>query len=284
MRPRERIMNGQSTYRYVVRCGLNRTIFSMNSRSEHKRGDQVIARSNRGLELGEILCEITPQNEASTEKLAGGTIQRPAGANELATVAQLKRQAHEDATDCQSQIDSLGLPMSIVDVERIFGGEIVTIYFTAAERVDFRELVKRLAAKFQSRIEMRQIGARDEAKLLGDYGDCGRPLCCSGYLQQMPPVTMRMAKLQKATLDPNKLSGRCGRLKCCLRYENDHYEELASKIPPPGSEILTREGKARVLNVELLAQQMLIATEDNRRILITPDECLSVIKRGAELS
>lgn len=277
-------MNGQSTYRYVVRCGLNRTIFSMNSRSEHKRGDQVIARSNRGLELGEILCEITSQNEASTEKLAGGTIQRPAGANELATVAQLKRQAHEDATDCQSQIDSLGLPMSIVDVERIFGGEIVTIYFTAAERVDFRELVKRLAAKFQSRIEMRQIGARDEAKLLGDYGDCGRPLCCSGYLQQMPPVTMRMAKLQKATLDPNKLSGRCGRLKCCLRYENDHYEELASKIPPPGSEILTREGKARVLNVELLAQQMLIATEDNRRILITPDECLSVIKRGAELS
>jgi cell fate regulator YaaT (PSP1 superfamily) len=99
----------------------------------------------------------------------------------------------------------------------------------------------------------------------------------------MPPVTMRMAKLQKATLDPNKLSGRCGRLKCCLRYENDHYEELASKIPPPGSEILTREGKARVLNVELLAQQMLIATEDNRRILISPDECLSVIKRGAEL-
>lgn len=276
-------MNGQSTYRYVVRCGINRSIFSMNSRSEHKRGDQVIARSNRGLELGEVLCEITPQNEVATEKLSGGSIQRPAGPNELATVAQLKQQAQVDAHDCQSLIDNLGLQMAVVDVERIFGGEIVTIYFTAAERVDFRELVKKLASKFQSRIEMRQIGARDEAKLLGDYGDCGRPLCCSSYLHEMPPVTMRMAKLQKATLDPNKLSGRCGRLKCCLRYENDHYEELASKIPPPGSEILTREGKARVLNVELLAQQMLIATEDNRRILISPDECLSVIKRGAEL-
>jgi len=119
---------------------------------------------------------------------------------------------------------------------------------------------------------------------LGGYGDCGRPLCCSGHLLEMPPVSMRMAKLQKATLDPNKLSGRCGRLKCCLRYENDHYEELAAKLPPPGSEILTREGKARVLNVELLAQQMLVATEDNRRILITPEECLSVIKRGPEFS
>ena len=94
---------------------------------------------------------------------------------------------------------------------------------------------------------------------------------------------MRMAKLQKATLDPNKLSGRCGRLKCCLRYENDHYEENAAVIPPPGSELQTRQGRVRVLNVDLLARQILVSTEDNRRILITPEECLSVIKRGAEL-
>lgn len=273
-----------NNFRYVVRCGLNRSIFSMSSRTEHKRGDQVIARSNRGLELGEVLCAITAENEVATEKLPSGSIQRLAGSAELATTAQLKRQTQVEAGECQSIVDSLELKMHIVDVERIFGGEIITIYFTAAERVDFRELVKKLAGKYHARIEMRQIGARDEAKLLGDYGDCGRPLCCSGYLHEMPPVSMRMAKLQKATLDPNKLSGRCGRLKCCLRYENDHYEELAAKIPPPGSEILTREGKARVLNVELLAQQMLVATEDNRRILITPEECLSVIKRGADLS
>lgn len=277
-------MTGASSYRYVVRCGLNRSIFSMHSKSEYQRGDQVIARSNRGLELGEVLCEITPLNEPATGKLPSGTIQRTAGPTELATSAQLKEQAGVDATHCQSLVDSLGLKMHIVDFERIFGGELITIYFTAAERIDFRELVKKLASKYHARIEMRQIGARDEAKLLGDYGDCGRPLCCSGYLHEMPPVTMRMAKLQKATLDPNKLSGRCGRLKCCLRYENDHYEELAAKIPPPGSEILTREGRARVIHVELLAQQMLISTEDNRRILITPEECLSVIKRGAELS
>lgn len=276
-------MNSNS-FRYVVRCGLNRAIFSMSSRSEHKRGDQVIARSNRGLELGEVLCEIHAGNELATEKLPSGSIQRLAGPTELATTAQLKRQTLAEASECQRIVDDLGLQMHIVDVERIFGGEIITIYFTAAERIDFRELVKKLASKYHARIEMRQIGARDEAKLLGDYGDCGRPLCCSSYLHEMPPVTMRMAKLQKATLDPNKLSGRCGRLKCCLRYENDHYEELSAKLPPPGSEILTREGKARVLNVELLAQQMLVATEDNRRILISPEECLSVIKRGAELT
>ncbi|MFN6401777.1 MAG: stage 0 sporulation family protein [Planctomycetota bacterium] len=277
-------MNAIGSYRYVVRCGVHRAVFAMNSRTEQKRGDQVIARSNRGLELGEVLCEITPENQSATEKLPGGSIQRPAGPVELETSGKLKTQSALDAKQCQEAVESLDLSMHIIDVERIFGGEMITIYFTAAERVDFRELVKKLASKFHARIEMRQVGARDEAKLLGDYGDCGRPLCCSGFLLEMPPVTMRMAKLQKATLDPNKLSGRCGRLKCCLRYENDHYEELASKIPPPGSEILTREGRARVLNVELLAQQMLIATEDNRRILITPEECLSVIKRGAELS
>jgi cell fate regulator YaaT (PSP1 superfamily) len=277
-------MNASAGYRYVVRCGLNRAIFSMQSKTQQNRGDQVIARSNRGFELGEVLCEITDQNQSSTENLPSGSIQRAASPMDLATSAQWKKQAIQEAAESQSIVDSLGLAMQIVEIERIIGGELITVFFTAADRIDFRELVKKLASKFQARIEMRQIGARDEAKLLGGYGDCGRPLCCSGHLLEMPPVSMRMAKLQKATLDPNKLSGRCGRLKCCLRYENDHYEELAAKLPPPGSEILTREGRARVLNVELLAQQMLVATEDNRRILITPEECLSVIKRGPEFS
>ena len=256
-------MNASASYRYVVRCGLNRAIFSMQSKTQQNRGDQVIARSNRGFELGEVLCEITDQNQSSTENLPSGSIQRAASPTDLATSAQWKKQAIQEAAESQSIVDSLGLPMQIVEIERIIGGELITVFFTAADRIDFRELVKKLASKFQARIEMRQIGARDEAKLLGGYGDCGRPLCCSGHLHEMPPVSMRMAKLQKATLDPNKLSGRCGRLKCCLRYENDHYEELAAKLPPAGSEILTREGRARVLNVELLAQQMLVATEDN---------------------
>jgi cell fate regulator YaaT (PSP1 superfamily) len=115
--------------------------------------------------------------------------------------------------------------MNLVDLERIFGGERVVVYYLSENRVDFRELVRLLAAEFQTRIEMRQIGVRDEARLLADYGDCGKPTCCNSHLAQIPPVSMRMAKMQKATLDPTKISGRCGRLKCCLRYEFELYEQ-----------------------------------------------------------
>jgi cell fate regulator YaaT (PSP1 superfamily) len=127
---------------------------------------------------------------------------------------------------------------------------------------------------------MRQIGVRDEAKLLADYGDCGKPVCCNTHLSAMPPVSMRMAKLQKATLDPTKISGRCGRLKCCLRYEYDTYEELAKDLPPVGSDIVTQNGRARVINQEILSSQLLVQMEDNRRMLIHASEVLSVIKKG----
>ena len=158
--------------------------------------------------------------------------------------------------------------MDLVDVERILGGERLVVYYLAEQRVDFRQLVRDLAAQFQTRIEMRQIGIRDEAKLLADYGDCGQPICCATHLSKMPPVSMKMAKMQKATLDPTKISGRCGRLKCCLRYEFDTYEELAADLPPVGSEILTREGSGLVLAHDILSQQLMIKTEDKRRILI----------------
>ena len=124
------------------------------------------------------------------------------------------------------------LQMDLVDVEVILGGERVVFYYLAEKRVDFRELVKDLARALRTRIEMRQIGVRDEAKLLADYGDCGKPVCCNTHLSRMPPVSMRMAKMQKATLDPTKISGRCGRLKCCLRYEYDTYRELETTCRP----------------------------------------------------
>ncbi len=127
----------------------------------------------------------------------------------------------------------------------------LVVYFLADGRVDFRQLVRDLAKQFQTRIEMRQIGVRDEAKLLADYGDCGQPICCANFLSKMPPVSMKMAKLQKATLDPSKISGRCGRLKCCLRYEFDTYEALSRELPSPGSMVLTREG-----NVTVIAQDI----------------------------
>src|SRR5436305_8491509 len=128
---------------------------------------------------------------------------------------------------------------------------------------------------------MRQIGVRDEAKVLADFGDCGKPVCCNSHLSEMPPVSMKMAKVQKATLDPTKISGRCGRLKCCLRYEYDTYEELQQDLPPIGSDVVTKNGRARILAQEILAQQLLVATEDNRRILIPASDVLTVLKAGS---
>lgn len=126
---------------------------------------------------------------------------------------------------------------------------------------------------------MRQIGVRDEAKLLADYGDCGKPVCCNTHLAKMPPVSMKMAKLQKATLDPTKISGRCGRLKCCLRYEYDTYERAQKELPRIGSEVITEEGRVRVVGQELLTEQLLIETEARRRKLIDHSEVLSVVKK-----
>ncbi len=172
--------------------------------------------------------------------------------------------------------------MQLVDVEHLFGGERIVVYYLAEDRVDFRELVKLLAGEFQTRIEMRQIGVRDEAKLLADYGDCGKPVCCNTHLSEMPPVSMKMAKLQKATLDPTKISGRCGRLKCCLRYEYDTYEDLQKELPPIGSDVVTANGRARVLAQEILAGQLLVEMEDHRRVLIQASDVLTVLSRGSQ--
>jgi cell fate regulator YaaT (PSP1 superfamily) len=158
--------------------------------------------------------------------------------------------------------------MELVDVEHIFGDERVVVYYLADGPVDFRQLVKTLAGEFQTRVEMRQIGVRDEAKLLADFGDCGQPVCCNSHLVEMPPVSMKMAKLQKATLDPTKISGRCGRLKCCLRYEYDTYEQLQKLLPTVGSRVMTPAGRAKVVSQEVLSQQLLVETEDHRRMLV----------------
>ncbi len=268
--------------RYVVRCGLMRTLFVMNSRVDQHRGEIVVARTNRGLERGEVLCEATDRVLSQMNDPPNGNIQRIASAEDEIEYKNILERQKREFGKCRQVIQEMGLPMSLVDLEMILGGEQMMVYYTAEDRVDFRDLVKRLSSEYKTRIEMRQIGARDEAKLLADYGDCGKPVCCNTHLSEMPPVSMRMAKLQKATLDPNKISGRCGRLKCCLRYENDTYEALASETPNVGSEIVTSQGRGKVIGVELLAQQLLFLTEDNRRVLIPASDCLTILKRGVE--
>ena len=267
--------------RYVIRYSSMRTlgVFSTRGRDEYARGMSVIARTNRGLETGFVLCEATDDALAHLDQPPTGQILREMSDDDANEYARLQETRNEKLTRCQKHIDKFQLKMELVDLEHLFGGERIVVYYLSEQRIDFRELVKSLAAEFQTRIEMRQIGVRDEARLLADYGDCGKPVCCNTHLTSMPPVSMRMAKIQKATLDPTKISGRCGRLKCCLRYEYDTYEEMLAELPKIGARVVTRDGQATILNQEILARQLLVEMEDNRRLLISADEVLSVVKQ-----
>jgi cell fate regulator YaaT (PSP1 superfamily) len=271
--------------RFVVRYGVMRMVGVFSARAEMlRRGTQVIARTTRGLETGEVLCEATEQALAQLVDPPSGQIMREMTAEDINEATHLKTREREEFEICQKHVAALKLNMQLVDVEHLFGGERIVVYYLSEERVDFRELVKALANELQTRIEMRQIGVRDEAKLLADYGDCGKPVCCNTHLVEMPPVSMKMAKLQKATLDPTKISGRCGRLKCCLRYEYDTYEDLLKTLPPIGADVVTTTGRARILNHEILSQQLLVQTEDNRRLLIPATDVLSVLSTAANRS
>jgi cell fate regulator YaaT (PSP1 superfamily) len=247
-----------------------------------ERGAQVITRTERGLEAGEVLAVATEESVEHLNHAGHGQVLRRMTSEDLNEWIHIQAQTRSEFETCQRFVSELALPMQLVDLERLFGGERMIVYYLSDERVDFRELVRKLAAEFQTRIEMRQIGVRDEAKLLADYGDCGKPVCCNTHLTTMPPVSMKMAKLQKATLDPTKISGRCGRLKCCLRYEYDTYVDIQRQLPPPGSDIVTREGRARVISQSILAQQLLVETEDLRRVLIHAADVLTVMRRGSK--
>lgn len=213
--------------KYIVRYGEMRVlgVFSAPNSVTYCRDARVIVRTDRGLEAGVVLGEATETAQAALKESGEGQIFRTMTIEDEHELLRIAEQARREMDVCQTYVDRLGLEMTLVELERVFGGERLVVYYLAENRVDFRELVRLLAAEFQTRIEMRQIGVRDEAKLLADYGDCGKTTCCNSHLVEMPPVSMRMAKLQKATLDPTKISGRCGRLKCCLRYEFEMYEQ-----------------------------------------------------------
>jgi cell fate regulator YaaT (PSP1 superfamily) len=248
---------------------------------DHPRGQRVVVRSDRGTELGEVLCPATDRTAMFLENPVRGEILRVAQADDLASDNGLAAKQKEAYGIARQFIARRRLQMDLVDVETVLGGERMVFYYLAEKRVDFRELVKDLARMFQTRVEMRQIGVRDEAKLLADYGDCGKPVCCSTHLSRMPPVSMRMAKIQKTTLDPSKISGRCGRLKCCLRYEFDTYRTLERELPAVGSRVTTARGKGRVLALEVLAQKLVVEFEDRRRVVVGLDDVLSVEAKAA---
>ena len=267
--------------KYITRYGSMRLLGVLATRSEdqYARGDRVVVRTNRGLETGEVLREASENAIKQMKNPSNGQILRRMSLEDSAELERLQDQQKDYFKRSQQIVARLELKMELAEVEKLFGGERLIIYYISEDRVDFRELVKELAAEFQMRIEMRQIGVRDEAKLLADYGDCGKPVCCNTHLMQMPPVSMKMAKLQKATLDPTKISGRCGRLKCCLRYEYDTYVSLKEDLPPSGTEVITSSGRGKILNQEILSQQLLVELESGRRLMLHVSEILTTLDR-----
>jgi cell fate regulator YaaT (PSP1 superfamily) len=263
--------------KYITRHGSMRYLgeFEASEDTTYTRGQNVVLRSERGLEVGEVLCEATPRALQLIAEPTQGQIVRVMTEEDRQQIGRLKEGEIQEFDTCRRFIGQRSLQMELVDVEHLFGGERIVFYFLAEKRVDFRELVKDLAREYRTRIEMRQIGVRDEAKLLADYGDCGKPVCCNTHMSVMPPVSMRMAKLQKSTLDPSKISGRCGRLKCCLRFEQDVYEEFQQELPGPGTRIVTAKGQGRVLAQEILARKVLVEFEDGRRVVVLADEILT---------
>jgi cell fate regulator YaaT (PSP1 superfamily) len=211
----------------------------------------VIVETARGIEYGKAVTPIK-QVEENDVVLPLKKVLRQANEKDRLTVAENKTAAKEALDVCVQKINEHQLDMKLVDVEYTFDRNKVIFYFTAEGRVDFRDLVKDLAAIFRTRIELRQIGVRDEAKMLGGIGPCGRMLCCSTFLGDFEPVSIKMAKDQNLSLNPAKISGVCGRLMCCLKYENDNYETAKKELPDIGESILTPNGKGRVIGLNIL--------------------------------
>ena len=225
-------------------------------------GDKVIVETSKGLEIADCCRGNHPVMDTAVVQPLRPVV-RIATRDDL-RVAQLNVQREKEAFEiCQQKIAEHGLDMKLVDVECNFEGTKTMFFFTSDGRVDFRELVKDLAAIFRNRIELRQIGVRDEAKMIGGIGICGRPYCCSQFLDDFQPVSTKMAKVQSLSLNPAKISGSCGRLMCCLRYEQDAYEDLIKKVPKQGAFVETKDGFGTAVQVNLLRQTVKVKLDED---------------------
>jgi len=229
---------------------------------DFKRNDHVIVETARGVEYGTV---VLPNRELEDEKVVQPLkpIIRKATEADAQTHLKNREKEKEALKICHEKVNKHNLEMKLIDAEYTFDNNKVLFYFTADGRVDFRELVKDLAAVFRTRIELRQIGVRDETKILGGIGVCGRALCCHSYLSDFVPVSIKMAKEQSLSLNPTKISGICGRLMCCLKNEEDTYEELNKKLPGIGDRVTTEEGlKGEVSGVNVLRQLVKVVIEE----------------------
>ncbi|MFH1752722.1 MAG: stage 0 sporulation family protein [Candidatus Omnitrophota bacterium] len=228
-------------------------------------GECVIVESDRGLEYGEVVSvpETVLDKKIATPLLK---VIRKATQGDLYQIEKNKKRIEDIITTCERKIKERKLSMKLIDAEYSFDRSKIIFYFTADDRVDFRELVKDLAKIFKARIELKQIGVRDEAKIIDGYGPCGRRLCCAKFIKNFEPVTIKMAKDQNLPLNPTKISGCCGRLMCCLSYEWETYKQLMRGMPKVGEEIKVKQSKGKIISVNALRSEVTVELDDGRHV------------------
>ena len=245
-----------------------------------KMDDPVVVETVRGVEMGE--CARAPY-EVPDEDIVPPLrkVVRIATDEDITQVEQNRENERKAYDICQEKIAHHKLEMKLVDVEYAFDCSKIVFYFTANGRVDFRALVKDLAAVFKTRIELRQIGVRDEAKMLGGLGPCGRPICCGTFLGDFQPVSIKMAKEQNLSLNPTKISGLCGRLMCCLKYEQDNYEEARKRMPRVGKDVITPDGRGHVIDINVLRETVRVRFQDGDNVEVKEYSAADVQRLGA---
>lgn len=227
-----------------------------------QRGEKCVAESENGVEIATVVMP-PYEIEADAEQTSIKPVLRQASVEDLEQAEAYQEQAREAFDLCRQRIQEMSVPMKPVSADFTLDGRKVIFYFTAEGRVDFRQLVRSLASALQTRIEMRQIGVRDEAKKLGGYGTCGRPLCCSTFLTEFAPISVRMAKEQGLALNPSRISGVCGRLKCCLAYEIPVYKAIRDELPRIGDTYVTEEGPGRVTDVTVMGEAFEVELDES---------------------
>ncbi|MBY0261732.1 MAG: hypothetical protein K2Q20_05280, partial [Phycisphaerales bacterium] len=285
----------------VVRFGVLKMIgeFTYHEQSKPGCGTKFVVRSHRGTELGEMLTSTCPNSgcgkSVSRKEMleyidnsggkdypyfGQGKVLRIATPEDMAKQAALDGQRVQMTKQARAIAERMNLPMKVVDAEQILGAERITFYFVSEDRVDFRELAEELAYVHNARIDLRHIGARDEARITADYEKCGQHCCCKQFLKVLKPVSMKNAKIQKATLDPLKISGRCGRLMCCLRYEESSYDDLRARLPKKKQRVSTPHGVGWVVDSQILTQLVLVQLEEVPEQVAVPVEDLTLLAPG----
>jgi cell fate regulator YaaT (PSP1 superfamily) len=231
--------------------------------------DRVVVETTRGMEIGTV--RVTPREVAEDDLQAPlKRVVRMAEERDLEQEKRNREKARQSMALCKERIASLELPMRILQTEYNFDSTQITIYFSAESRVDFRELVKDIAGHLRCKVQLHQVGARDQAKMIGGVGPCGLTLCCSTFLTEFAPISMKMAKDQSLFLNPVKFSGVCGKLMCCLRYEHENYVEAKSKLPQIGELVMTPKGQGRVIDVNIIKEEALVQLNENQVQLYFP--------------